>query len=145
MKPYVIGFYGESKTGKTTLIVKIIKELARKGFNVSSIKISDKNICIDKDGKDTYQHSTAGANLVILSAKNETDFLFKDNMQANDIINCIKNFGKYDIIIIEGANDEDTPKIRIGNIKKRKNTILTYDNDYNKLLNLIKDNISRSD
>ena len=40
--PSIIGFYGESNTGKTALLVEIINLLSKEGFNVASIKISDK-------------------------------------------------------------------------------------------------------
>jgi ABC-type dipeptide/oligopeptide/nickel transport system ATPase component len=42
MKPFVLGFYGESGTGKTTLIVDIISRLKSQGFKIASVKITDK-------------------------------------------------------------------------------------------------------
>jgi Ni2+-binding GTPase involved in maturation of urease and hydrogenase len=41
-KPKVFGFYGKSGSGKTRLLVDIIKRLTNDGLNVASIKISDK-------------------------------------------------------------------------------------------------------
>jgi len=138
MNPSIIGLYGKSGTGKTTLIVKMINRLSKEGFNVASVKISDKKISIDSEGKDTWKHAQAGANLVVFSSENETDFLLKQNMNNSEIVNVIKSLGKYDIIIIEGANDDNIPKIRIGEIKERKNTIITYENDFEKLINFMK-------
>ena len=62
-------------------------------------------------------------------------------MHNDEILNRIKNLGDYDIIIVEGANDEHTSKIRIGDSKERKNTVMTYDNDFEKLISFIKTEI----
>lgn len=141
--PSIIGFYGESNTGKTALLVEIINRLSKEGFNVASIKISDKGISIDSEGKDTWKHAQAGSKLVVFSSENETDFLLKQKISNNEIVENIKRLGNYDIILVEGANDENTPKIRIGDIKERKNTILTYDDDFEGLVNFIKNEILR--
>lgn len=139
--PSIIGFYGESNTGKTTLIVKIINRLSKDGFNVASVKISNKKISIDSEGKDTWKHAEAGSKLVVFSSENETDFLLKRKISNNEIVDNIKRLGNYDIILVEGANDENIPKIRLGEIKERKNTIFTYDDDFEELINFIKDGI----
>lgn len=139
--PSIIGFYGESNTGKTTLIVKIINRLSKDGFNVASVKISNKKISIDSECKDTWKHAEAGSKLVVFSSENETDFLLKRKISNNEIVDNIKRLGNYDIILVEGANDENIPKIRMGEIKERKNTIFTYDDDFEELINFIKDGI----
>jgi len=139
--PSIIGFYGESNTGKTTLIVKIINRLSKDGFNVASVKISNKKISIDSEGKDTWKHAEAGSKLVVFSTENETDFLLKRKISNNELVDNIKRLGNYDIILVEGANDENIPKIRLGEIKERKNTIFTYDDDFEELINFIKDGI----
>ena len=143
MKPFVLGFYGESDTGKTTLIVDVISHLTKEGYKIASVKISNKKICIDSEGKDTWKHASAGSNLVVFSTDIETDFLFKQKMSNTDIVDSINHFGEYDIIIVEGANDESIPKIRIGKIKERKNTVINYNGDFEKLVEYIKNGINR--
>ena len=138
MKPYVIGFYGESNTGKTTLITNLIRKLTGDGFKVATIKNSDKEINIDIPGKDTFRHAQAGATLTALSSKNETDFIVKKNIVIKDIISFISQIDSYNFIFVEGAYDKSISKIRIGNIIKRDNTIIDYDGDFEKLYNLIK-------
>lgn len=140
-KPKVIGFYGESNIGKTTIITKIIKKLTGENFSVASIKNTDKEISIDQKQKDTWKHAEAGSKLVIFKTQCETDYLIKERQSTKEIIDNITKFGNYDIILIEGANDEKIQKIRIGNIKERKNTIYKYENDFEKLYNLIKERI----
>jgi molybdopterin-guanine dinucleotide biosynthesis adapter protein len=137
MKPYIIGFYGKSNTGKTTLITDLIKRLKEAKFSVATIKCSDKKISFDKEEKDTYNHAQAGANPVVLSSLLETDFILKKKLSIKDIINYLTTFEKIDIIFIESVNEIDIPKVRIGDIQKRENTILDYKGDFEKLYKFI--------
>ena len=142
-KPVVLGFYGKSNSGKTSLIVKIIQLLTKEGNKVATVKISEKEICIDSKGKDTYLHSAAGSNLSVLSSKFKTDYLLKQRNNLEKIIEDITLLGEYDIILVEGANDKSTKKIRIGDINIRDNTILTYNENFDELVKIIKNEMLR--
>jgi len=137
----VVGIYGKSDTGKTTLIIDIIKQLSNEGFKIASIKITDKEIGIDSKGKDTWKHGEAGSRLVVLSSPVETSFLLKNNKDISEIIKIINQIDKYDLILVEGANDKYIPKIRIGNIEKRENTIFTYSGVFQEVIEFLKMNI----
>lgn len=139
----VFGLYGASDSGKTSLIVKIVKKLTDEGFKVATVKITGKKIGMDTRGKDTWKHSQAGSKLVVLSTPIETSFIVKGKKDLDSIIKYISELGSYDIILVEGANTDNIPKIRIGDIKERKNTIFTYDGDYNKVIKMIKNEIFR--
>jgi molybdopterin-guanine dinucleotide biosynthesis protein B len=136
--PLIIGFYGKSDSGKTTLITDIIKKLKTEFHNVATVKITDKKIGIDKKGKDTWKHAKSGANLVVFKTEVETDFILKQTKTEKEIIEQIKKIGDYDIIILEGSKHKEIPKIRIGNIEERENTIFNYSNDFQKLIDFIK-------
>ena len=136
-KPFVIGIYGSSNSGKTTLLVELISHFKSKDFKVSSVKISDKKIGFDNSGKDSYKYGEAGSELVVLSSEVETGFLIKEKLTIDDIISKIKQIGDYDIVFIEGANDKKTPKIRLGEIEERENTIHDYFGDFLRLVNII--------
>ena len=138
----VFGFYGSSNTGKTTLILEIIKYFTKQGLNVATVKITDKNIDIDSKGKDTWRFSKAGSKLVVLSSPTETDFLLKSKMNIEKTIQYIQNLLDCDIILIEGAKDPSIQKIRLGkNIKERENTIISYTNNLDEVIEKIKSEI----
>jgi len=48
----IISVAGISNSGKTTLIVKLIKELKVRGFRVATIKHSHHDFELDTEGKD---------------------------------------------------------------------------------------------
>ncbi|MCK5112359.1 MAG: molybdopterin-guanine dinucleotide biosynthesis protein B, partial [Thermoplasmatales archaeon] len=141
--PAIFGFYGSSNTGKTTLIVKIIEKLTKEGYKVATIKKTDKKIDIDKKDKDTWKHGQAGARLVVLSSSHETDFIVKENMKIDDIIQNISEMGYYDAIIVEGARDSSIPKIRLGDMEERDNTIGYYQDNFEEIFKLIKKEIDK--
>lgn len=137
-KPLTIGIYGESNTGKTRLTIDLVKHFIKENYKIATIKITDKKIGIDSEGKDTWKHSQAGANIVVFSSSSETDYIVKQKQSIKKILENICSLGDFDLILVEGANDEETPKIRIGDIKERKNTVLTYENDFEKLIKILK-------
>ena len=145
MKHAVIGVYGKSNAGKTSLIIKLIKRLVDEGYNVATIKNTDKKIGIDSKGKDTWKHSQSGAKVVVLSSPVETDFLVNEEKNINDIIRQIDLLGSYDAILVEGSKDPNITKIRIGNIQKRENTIAQYQDNFEEIVKLIKERINEND
>jgi hypothetical protein len=59
-------------------------------------------------------------------------------MSTSEILQRISEFGCYDIILVEGADDPSIPKIQIGGGKKRENTIASYKDNFNEILKVIK-------
>jgi molybdopterin-guanine dinucleotide biosynthesis protein MobB len=120
------------------LIVKLVAQLTKEGYRIATVKQTKKAISLDMNGKDTWRHHAAGAELVVFSAVHETDFLFNAPLSVPEIIRVVSEFGCYDLILIEGANDPDVPKIQIGGGRKRKHTVACYENNFNEILQLIK-------
>ncbi|MBM3137538.1 MAG: molybdopterin-guanine dinucleotide biosynthesis protein B [Chloroflexi bacterium] len=136
-EPKVIGFYGYSGTGKTTLIERICRDLADREISFAVIKQSDKAIRMDQPGKDTFRFQDAGAGVVALASRSETDLIINRAMSIPEVISLIKSAGDINLVIVESCSDPSIAKIRLGEIEERENTIWTYDNDYQKLLDLI--------
>jgi molybdopterin-guanine dinucleotide biosynthesis protein MobB len=136
--PAVFGIYGKSDTGKTTLMVRLVDHFAKEGYRIATVKQTNKSISLDTTEKDTWRHQDAGANLVVFSSASETDFLMKSAMSISEIIQKMSEFGCYDLILVEGANDPDIPKVMIGAGKKRENTVALYKNNFHELLLIIK-------
>lgn len=136
-RPIVFGVYGNSNIGKTTLMVHLISRLTHEGYRVATIKQTIKEITMDTKNKDTWRHHDAGADLVVFSSHCETDFLLGKAMSVAEIIHLISRFGDFDFVLVEGVNDPAIPKMRVGQAKKRSNTVLSYKGDIEEALALI--------
>jgi molybdopterin-guanine dinucleotide biosynthesis adapter protein len=137
----IFGVYGHSDSGKTTLVVKLVTQLTKEGYRVATVKQTKKSISLDVNGKDTWRHHAAGAELAVFSAASETDFLLSTPMSMSEIVQVIAEFGCYDLVVVEGAHDPDLPKIQIGGGRKRKHTVVRYENNFEEILSIIKKEI----
>ncbi len=100
--------YGYSKSGKTTTIENLIKELIRRGYTVGSVKdIHFEGFAIDTEGTNTDRHKKAGAELVTARGLYETDILFQRRLNIPEIL----NFYDQDYVIFEGTSDYSMPRI----------------------------------
>jgi molybdopterin-guanine dinucleotide biosynthesis protein B len=72
MPVQIIDVAGLKKSGKTTVVEGLVRELTNRGFKVGTIKkIHIPNFTIDQEGKDTFRHKRAGAEFVISLAPQE--------------------------------------------------------------------------
>ncbi|WP_405270076.1 molybdopterin-guanine dinucleotide biosynthesis protein B [Methanobrevibacter sp.] len=106
----IVSIVGKKNTGKTSLTVKVIEELTRRGYNVASIKHSHHSIEMDKENTDTWKHKQAGANLVV-GVGSTTFFNARKEMDLNRILFLIKHFDEFDFVIIEGYKSYNYPKV----------------------------------
>ena len=64
----VIGLAGWSGSGKTTLLARLLPELIRRGFSVSTMKHAHHEFDVDQPGKDSWRHRSAGATEVLVAS-----------------------------------------------------------------------------
>lgn len=110
----IIAVVGTKKTGKTTLITKIIPELVERGFHVGTIKHIHNSF--DVRGKDTWKHKEAGARLVV-GAGDETFFMIKDSIELNKLLRMIECLLELDFVILEGFKHAEYAKISTSDYK----------------------------
>jgi molybdopterin-guanine dinucleotide biosynthesis protein B len=110
----LIGFAGWSGAGKTTLIVKLIPELNRRGLSVSTIKHAHHNFDLDQPGKDSYEHRAAGAEEVLVASANRVALMRElrgaPEPSLADLLHLLK---PVDVVLIEGFKRDPMPKIEI--------------------------------
>lgn len=107
----VIMVKGFSKTGKTTTVTQIIRELRRRGYSVGTVKdIHYQGFSMDHPDTDTYKHAKAGAVRVTALGERETDILFSRRME----IDAVLKYYKEDFVILEGDSGADCPAILTG-------------------------------
>lgn len=106
----IISIAGKKNTGKTSLTMRIIKSLTKRGYKVATIKHSHHNMELDKEGTDTWKHKEAGAQLVV-GIGSTTFFNVKQEMELERILFLIKIMDDVDFVVIEGFKGCDYPKI----------------------------------
>ncbi|MDT8317883.1 MAG: molybdopterin-guanine dinucleotide biosynthesis protein B [bacterium] len=107
----IVTFIGKSSSGKTTLLVKLIPELKRRGYRVASIKHSHHNVTMDKEGKDSWRHREAGAEMVVLVSGNTVSFVREFPEEPDVELIRDRFMDGADIILAEGFKWTDLPKI----------------------------------
>jgi molybdopterin-guanine dinucleotide biosynthesis adapter protein len=109
-----IGFAGWSGAGKTTLIVKLIPELNRRGLSVSTIKHAHHNFDLDQPGKDSYEHRAAGAQEVLVASANRVA-LMRELRGAPEpsLAELLRLLKSVDLVLVEGFKRDPLPKIEI--------------------------------
>lgn len=70
--PVVIGVVGASKSGKTTVIVDLVRRLARDGIHVAAVKHAAHGFDLDPAASDSARMAAAGAAPVVLAGPAET-------------------------------------------------------------------------
>lgn len=110
--PPVVSIVGRSKVGKTTLIEKLVSELAGRGYRVATIKHAQE-ASFDTPGKDSWRHIQAGSAATALASPGQLVLIEprSGELSAADIE---RFFGEdYDIILTEGFKQADAPKIEV--------------------------------
>ena len=110
----VFGITGHSGMGKTTLLERLIPELARRGHSVSLIKHSHKDIDIDRPGKDSYRLREAGCKEVLLLGNGRWALMHELRGAGEPSLSEL--IGKLDdcsLVLVEGFKSESFPKIEV--------------------------------
>jgi molybdopterin-guanine dinucleotide biosynthesis adapter protein len=102
----------QSNVGKTTIIEGLIKEFKSRGLTIGTIKHDIHGFDMDQKGKDTYRHSEAGSDTVIISSKNKMAVIkkVKEEISLEELIELAKD---RDIIIVEGYKNSNLRKIEV--------------------------------
>jgi len=109
--PVIISVVGNTGSGKTTLIVKLVRGLKKKGYKIGTIKHAHHGFAFDKKGKDSYDHKAAGADAVMIAGPGKIA-LIKDEQETR-LAGLEKYFSEMDLVLAEGFKRENNPKIEV--------------------------------
>ncbi len=108
--PVTIFVLGTSGSGKTTTIEYLTAHLTNLGIHVGVIKhIHKGGLTLDTQGKDTWRHAKAGAEIVVAVAPKEV-MAFKRTSTENSLHNVIQSSltEPIDVLFLEGFSTEAT-------------------------------------
>lgn len=98
--PIIISFMGWSGTGKTTLILKLLKEMTHRGYRLSALKNTHHALELDKEGSDSRRFHRAGAEGVGLSHDGGITLFLPPQEWTAELLN--RCFPEADFILGEG-------------------------------------------
>jgi molybdenum cofactor guanylyltransferase/molybdopterin-guanine dinucleotide biosynthesis protein MobB len=112
--PPVIGIVGWKKSGKTTLVVRLIEEFTRRGLSVATVKHAHHAFQIDDGETDSARHRRAGAVAVaIVSAERWALVSELKGAPEPALEDVIARLGPRDLILVEGYKAAAIPKIEV--------------------------------
>lgn len=111
----VISIVAKSGTGKTTLLEKLIAEFKRRGYRVGALKHDAHRFEIDREGKDSWRLTQAGADTMVITSRQKLAMV-KMNQAENeppvsDLVEAY--FSDVDIVLLEGFKKNSFPKIEV--------------------------------
>jgi len=111
--PPIISIVGNSNSGKTTLIEKLIRELKSRGYRVATIKHAHQGMTFDESNKDSWRHIQAGSEATVISSPDKI-VLIKPVARKSSLDEIVRLVGDDpDIILAEGFKQSDAPKIEV--------------------------------
>jgi molybdopterin-guanine dinucleotide biosynthesis protein MobB len=106
MNPRVIAVVGGKKSGKTTAIELLIKELTRRGYRIAAVKhIPEPNFTIDEEGKDTWKYAQAGAATIVAVSSQEIATIEKVAPASFSLKKVLQKCKDTDLVFLEGFRD----------------------------------------
>lgn len=106
---------GRKNSGKTALIVELVRELTQRGLKIGTIKHTHHHHEFDAPGKDSYLHRQAGAVVVGLvgpaMAAAFREHSEADRMTAIDKLEPL--FADCDLVLVEGQQQADAVKVEV--------------------------------
>jgi len=115
----VLAVLGRKNSGKTTVAEHVVSTLVERGFKVAAAKhISKEGFSMDKEGKDTWRYSAAGATPVIAISNRETMIKLKTRPDVHSLDWMVGVSAENDanILVIEGFSSFVLKNRRVGKI-----------------------------
>jgi molybdopterin-guanine dinucleotide biosynthesis protein B len=127
---HIIGLAGWSGSGKTTLLTKVLPRLIARGKRVSTVKHAHHAFDIDRPGKDSFEHRSAGATEVLVVSGNRWALMHELRGQPEPGLHELLNkLSDVDLVLIEGFKQQKFPKLEIHRIENGK-PLLHPDDDW---------------
>lgn len=109
----VLAFIGRKNSGKTTLLVKLISELANRGVDVATLKHhGHPQFEIDVPGKDSFMHRQAGAQATAVMSS-DIFALIQNLPSPSNLYEALPYLDGHDVILVEGFRNVGVPYVEI--------------------------------
>ncbi|MBD8555844.1 molybdopterin-guanine dinucleotide biosynthesis protein B [Rhizobium sp. CFBP 8762] len=128
MTQRVFGISGWKNSGKTSLTTRLVSELTRRGYSVSTIKHAHHDFDIDKPGADSFRHRQAGAREVAIVSGARFAIMHElRNAPEPSLDDILSRLAPCDLVLIEGYKKEPIAKIETRRLQSSSRTPLYRD------------------
>ena len=108
----VYGVIGWKNAGKTTLVERLVAEICRRGYSVSTLKHTHHLVDLDRPGKDSHRHRQAGAHQVVLASSSRWAVMTELRGAPEPALEeLIGRLDPVDLVIVEGWKRDRHPKV----------------------------------
>jgi molybdopterin-guanine dinucleotide biosynthesis adapter protein len=112
-QPLVVSIVGRSKSGRTTLLEKMVRELKQRGYRVGTIKHhSHPGFELDRPGKDTWRHAEAGSDHVVIAAPDKVASIRRVDQEPT-LDEIVATMTDVDVVLTEGYLRSGRVKIEV--------------------------------
>ncbi len=113
MAPPVVSIVSKKRSGKTTLLERLIPTLKKRGYRVGTVKHDTHGFDIDHEGKDTWRHKRAGADTVAISSPWKLSVI-QDVAREVGLDRIVeRHFENVDIVFTEGYQRAGKPQVEV--------------------------------
>lgn len=126
LRPPIVSVVGVSNVGKTTLMVKVIRELKRRGYRVATLKHDVHGFQMDTPGKDSWKHAEAGSDCVVVASPNRLAMIRRLDRELT-VDEIVATLPDVDIVLTEGYKRGDKPKIEVSRAAKGATLLCSED------------------
>jgi len=126
MSRHIFGITGWKNSGKTTLTVRLVAELTRRGLQVATVKHAHHDFDIDKEGTDSWRHRKAGASEVAILSDRRWAIMHELGQEPEPTLAQIMDrLSPCDLVLVEGFKREQHKKIEVRRTEGRKGDALS--------------------
>ncbi len=113
-EPRLVSIVGKKNSGKTTLVVALVRELVRRGHRTMTIKHGAHPFDIDEQGKDTWRHMhEGGAERVVMESPDARVLIAHTTQELGPREIAAKYLADAHFVVVEGFKKADLPKIEV--------------------------------
>ena len=106
----VVSFTGWSGSGKTTFLEQLVPRLCDRGLRIAFLKHDAHHFEVDREGKDSYRITRAGASMTGLFSAEKGVWMENRPTALQEMLDYVHDV---DLILLEGGSDTSFPKILV--------------------------------